>query len=274
MDNLKQILVDYISAEKEDVNLVNSIILQAKNVKDNFFDIFDYLNIYIDHENIKFRKNAMKILALLIERLPGVNMTENDLSKLLDLSFVKMADPMTSAPSVKIIFSILILIVDIIERNQQNLNMGSIFDKMLKFFNIEHFNIPNYNQETRSYAIKTLGVFLNYTSEHFFRTKSFDYLQTVLDAIDGEKDPRNILQMFNLIFKINMTFDKTILFPFNKKFFDILDEYYPIEFTPPKNSPEMITAEQLSSKLNDCFCSNEGFAEYLIESIKGILILK
>jgi DNA repair/transcription protein MET18/MMS19 len=147
--------------------------------------------------------------------------------------------------------------------------METIFEKILKKFEFENFNIPNYNYETRSFAYKILMLLLNYHDKMFFLDKIPNYLQIVIDAIDGEKDPRNIILIFDFVYKINTTLDKPSLSSFNKRFFEILDEYYPIEFTPPKNSPEKITAELLSTKLNNCLASNEEYMPYLLEAIKG-----
>jgi DNA repair/transcription protein MET18/MMS19 len=147
--------------------------------------------------------------------------------------------------------------------------MGEVFKNILQKFNNENFSIPNYNQEPRYYAISVLIILLEYSNETFFN--KYEYLQIVLDAIDGEKDPRNIVLMFNLIYQVNTVLKD--ISPFTNKFFEILDDYFPIEFKPPTNSPQMITAEQLSNRLNDCFCSNEAFMEYLIDSIKGKTII-
>ena len=71
-----------------------------------------------------------------------------------------------------------------------------------------------------------------------------------------------------LIFKL---FDKQTKFClYVRSLFEILELYYPIEFTPPKNSPEAITSETLINALNTGFSSSDTLAENVIEMLRGI----
>ncbi len=136
---------------------------------------------------------------------------------------------------------------------------------------IDDFSIPNLKQEGRIYSYKILMYLLNDMNESFFKIE--EYIKNVLDAVEGEKDPRNILVIFQLVRRINETLDPDILYPFTKNFFDILESYYPIEFNPPKNSPDKITSDDLKTKLNEAFASNYNYISYLIELIKGKILL-
>lgn len=119
--------------------------------------------------------------------------------------------------------------------------------------------------------MKTLTYILEtYYNNEEFKNRVLEYIQIVLDGIEGEKDPRNIILMFNLVKKVNNYIDRNILKNYSKNFFEILEVYYPIEFTPPKNSPDKITAEDLIDNLNDAFASSEDYMEYFIEVVKGI----
>jgi DNA repair/transcription protein MET18/MMS19 len=270
MENFKKNFTTYITLEKEDMNLINQVIIDVKNITEPFNEIMDFLNTYISHESIKFRKSALRIISLLVERLPNLDLS-SQISRLFDISYMRLTEPHLSASAIRIIYSNYTNFnIDLIDRYRLKIIVEDEYNKILDCFKIDNFNIPNYNQETRSYAIRTLSIFLNhYSDKTFFLDRVNNYLQIVLDAIDGEKDPRNILLIFHFIFRINSNLDSLTLQPFNERFFNILDEYYPIEFSPPKNSPEPITSEQLSTKLNDCIASNEAYMEYLIESVKG-----
>ena len=132
---------------------------------------------------------------------------------------------------------------------------------------LENYSVPNYPQENRFYTLKLLSNFLNLSSKSCFKAEEF--IKISLDSMDGEKDPRNILLVFELITKINDTLNKDFLDNYVQNFYDILDNYYPIDFTPPKNSPEKITADDLKNKLNESFLSNYTYFKLLIDSIKG-----
>jgi len=58
---------------------------------------------------------------------------------------------------------------------------------------------------------------------------STDFVVNFLQAIDGEKDPRNLLLLFQIIPKVIDSFD---LGPFIEDFYEVLACYFPIDFTP------------------------------------------
>lgn len=145
-----------------------------------------------------------------------------------------------------------------------------LFPKILENFDSEKFNVPAYYQETRFYSLKILLLCLEkFNGKKFFNNKQVEFLQIVLDAIEGEKDPRNILIKFEICAKICKFLDKKLIKDYSKTIFNTLEIYYPIEFTPPKNSPERITAEDLINGLNEAFGSNENYIESLIELFSG-----
>jgi len=157
--------------------------------------------------------------------------------------------------------------------------MNEIVVKILDSFSTDNFNVPAYPLEIRNYSY-LIFEFLLENLEEFYLKRIPEYLQIVVDAIDGEKDPRNILKMFALISKIckryfsdNCKYEDSInndkMENLCKSFFDTLEIYYPIEFTQPKNSPDKITSSDLSDALNNCFASSDLFMEYLIEVLQG-----
>ncbi|OXA50314.1 MMS19 nucleotide excision repair protein [Folsomia candida] len=58
---------------------------------------------------------------------------------------------------------------------------------------------------------------------------SSDFVVNFLQAMDGEKDPRNLLLLFQMMPHVISTFD---LGPFLEDFFEILSCYFPIDFSP------------------------------------------
>ncbi len=158
--------------------------------------------------------------------------------------------------------------------------MKDIVNKIMENFSSENFNVPAHPLETRNYSYLIFEFMLE-NLEEFYLEKTPNYLQLVVDAIDGEKDPRNILKIFSLITKINKKyfseaqqdykdfFDKENMEDLCKSFFDTLEVYYPIEFSPPKNSPDKITTSDLVNALNDAFASTDKYMEFLIETLQG-----
>ncbi|KAI8612618.1 Dos2-interacting transcription regulator of RNA-Pol-II-domain-containing protein [Chytriomyces sp. MP71] len=82
------------------------------------------------------------------------------------------------------------------------------------------------------------------------------FIAGFLVAMDGEKDPRNILISFGIVQIIILNFD------IQKKFEDIFESiycYFPITFRPPPNDPYGITSADLKLKLRLCFASSPLF---------------
>ncbi|KAK2709653.1 MMS19 nucleotide excision repair protein homolog [Artemia franciscana] len=92
----------------------------------------------------------------------------------------------------------------------------------------------------------------------------FDFLTGFIQSVEGEKDPRNLIIIFNLIPVITTYFP---LGPLAEDLFEILACYFPIEFTPPPNDPFGVTRDQLREALQTALGSTPAFAEYNLNLI-------
>ena len=64
------------------------------------------------------------------------------------------------------------------------------------------------------------------------------YISAVLSGIQEEKDPRNLIITYDLIYFIMRTFGQqktNLIEPFIEDVFDKISCYFPINFEPPKN---------------------------------------
>ncbi|EJT48863.1 hypothetical protein A1Q1_02122 [Trichosporon asahii var. asahii CBS 2479] len=99
---------------------------------------------------------------------------------------------------------------------------------------------------------------------------SSEFINSYSKVVDGEKDPRNLMLLFQL--------DKVILSEFNVKdqievsfkvlreltvqeMFDITFCYFPITFRPPPNDPYGITSDDLKTALRACLSASPYFAK-------------
>ena len=82
------------------------------------------------------------------------------------------------------------------------------------------------------------------------------FIQNVLAALEGEKDPRNLLICFDLTYFMLVTYmspnaaffresSPEVIDQLAEAFFDEINCYFPIQFKPPKNDTHKITPEQL-----------------------------
>lgn len=90
---------------------------------------------------------------------------------------------------------------------------------------------------------------------------STDFVYGFVQAMDGEKDPRNLLICFDCIQLMCLRLN---LGPFVEETFEVFACYFPIDFSPPKNENFTITKEMLISSLRNCFSSKKEFSKFSI----------
>lgn len=265
--SILELASEYVSkdTDKNSYNELNLILLKIKNDSSEFKNLIKSLENFLISSNDILRKNSVKIISLVIERVGNLNLEDDDLKRILEFGFSKMKDVVSAPFAVRIIYYSLI---NQYEKNQnlKNTYKNDLIQNLLLNFKTEKFHVPSYFQETRFFSLKIFNYLIEkFHQEEFFKNNLIEYINIVLDALEGEKDPRNILIMFNLVKNVNKLIPLEMRQIYAKNFFEILDIYYPIEFTPPKNSPDKITSEMLIDALNESFASNEFFLEFLIE---------
>lgn len=134
-------------------------------------------------------------------------------------------------------------------------------------------HVPAYNFKTRNVVFKIYQAFL--LNRDVLLTQLDNpstYISAVLGGIDEEKDPRNLLITYDILYfmlreyasdmhnKANIELIK----PFLDEIFDKISCYFPINFVPPKNDKYQITPEVLKDKLARCFLASPLLAQSAI----------
>ncbi|XP_060795486.1 MMS19 nucleotide excision repair protein homolog [Neoarius graeffei] len=89
-----------------------------------------------------------------------------------------------------------------------------------------------------------------------------DFVFGFVQAVDGERDPRNLLLAFQIARNIiHRGYD---LSQFTEELFEVTSCYFPIDFTPPPNDPHGITQEDLILALRAVLTGTPQFAEFLV----------
>eukprot|EP00062_Callorhinchus_milii_P019817 gi/632974766/ref/XP_007903858.1/ PREDICTED: MMS19 nucleotide excision repair protein homolog [Callorhinchus milii] len=109
------------------------------------------------------------------------------------------------------------------------------------------YSIISNFMETREKELKGLGA---------------DFIFGFIQAMDGEKDPRNLLMAFQI--SREMVTKKYELGAFVEELFEVTSCYFPIDFTPPPNDPHGISQEELILSLRAILASTPRFAEFLL----------
>ncbi|TPX55830.1 hypothetical protein SpCBS45565_g08489 [Spizellomyces sp. 'palustris'] len=130
--------------------------------------------------------------------------------------------------------------------------------------------IQTYQQTTRHMAFSILELLL----QHHLNAMKFmgdDFISGFIQAMDGEKDPRNLLMAFRIAKVLIESFDCT---KFAEDLFGVVFCYFPITFRPPPDDIYGITADDLKVALRDCISATPLFSTYamplLIEKLASI----
>ncbi|KAJ8404898.1 hypothetical protein AAFF_G00332850 [Aldrovandia affinis] len=89
-----------------------------------------------------------------------------------------------------------------------------------------------------------------------------DFVFGFVQAMDGERDPRNLLLAFQIA--RNIIHQGYEMGKFTEELFEVTSCYFPIDFTPPPNDPHGITQGDLIVTLRAVLTGTPSFAEYLL----------
>ncbi|KAK2586153.1 hypothetical protein KPH14_001420 [Odynerus spinipes] len=95
-----------------------------------------------------------------------------------------------------------------------------------------------------------------------------DFIYGVISSIDGERDPRNLMLLFNILPHFIREFPLGHL---TEEMFDVISCYFPIDFNPVGTDGVGITREDLAESLAPCLYAIPEFAEFCIPLISDKL---
>ncbi|EKX74096.1 conserved hypothetical protein [Theileria equi strain WA] len=123
-------------------------------------------------------------------------------------------------------------------------------------------NMYQYNRECRMDFLWITHYILDFQVK--YKILDIDNIVSeICDAVKGEKDPRNLLSLFELVCKVskNMATSDTEF----EKLADLVTIYFPVQFTPPKNDKVGITPLQLKDGLLKSFTSHPKMGFHIME---------
>lgn len=106
------------------------------------------------------------------------------------------------------------------------------------------------------------------------KTLGPDFVYGVMSAMDGERDPRNLMFLFNFLPKFIKNIPMGHLVG---EMFDVISCYYPVDFHPSADDPAFVSRQDLATALMPCLCATQEFAEHclvlLVEKLDSSLRL-
>jgi len=121
-------------------------------------------------------------------------------------------------------------------------------------------HIQSLLKEGRLTAFNLFAVLLN-KHQKALKTIGNDFVFGFIQAVDGEKDPRNLLVVFELTRVIISNFSIDL---FAEDLFEVTSCYFPIDFTPPSDDPYGIKKDDLVTSLRKCLAATNQFAPFCL----------
>ncbi|KAI8581362.1 hypothetical protein K450DRAFT_270226 [Umbelopsis ramanniana AG] len=134
----------------------------------------------------------------------------------------------------------------------------------------EELNIPNTRTEGKYPFLPVFGEMLQRPDTQKFDfealvSQSDELIPQFIQAMDGEKDPRNLLIAFKIFKLMTRVLD---ISKYIEDLFELLWCYFPITFKPPPGDPYAITSEELKQHLRECIAATPYFAKFAMPSLQ------
>eukprot|EP01134_Creolimax_fragrantissima_P000200 CFRG0200T1 len=123
--------------------------------------------------------------------------------------------------------------------------------------------VSNLAQPERSEFYSMMEHFLN-NDLNVVKELGHEFVFGYVQAVDGEKDPRNLVQVFTLTKSVCELLDVS---RFSADLFEVTICYFPVTFNPPADDPHAITRKDITDGLNNALAATPLFAEFGIPTL-------
>lgn len=219
-----------------------------------------HLGPTLTSDNEIMRSRGMQFLSSVLGNLPLSQLSRQDVGVMIDFLMSKFDDKLSLIHALQGINTLIMC-----KAYTASLNSEKILNKLLTGYD------PRKNLAKVRYEGFQIMNSLFENNKSFVLTSVPNlYIKAFIHIASGEKDPRNLLQSFQLNKTINAEFefsDSNLHQEFVTDLFDVCFCYFPISFTPPANDPYKISPEQLKTDLRQVIASQSRFASESIPSL-------
>ncbi|KAI9097045.1 Dos2-interacting transcription regulator of RNA-Pol-II-domain-containing protein [Phlyctochytrium arcticum] len=231
----------------ESLRAVGQIVLAVNAGQVTALKLVESLGPQLTHNDPFMRAKGIGLLSSVLAEAEGAKLGPNIGNVLIKFYLSRLQDQ----PSVG----------ELLKGLQAMVNGGMISDEDAAQIPVRIFAelaVQTYQQTTR-YIV--YGIFDLLLQKHMSAMKSLgsDFVSGFVQAMDGEKDPRNLLLAFRIIKTIvqNLEFAQLA-----EDVFSVVFCYFPITFRPPPDDVYGITSDDLKAALRDCISATPLFATY------------
>lgn len=240
-------------AVTEDKSLPNKCCDIAKGIESQSADLLklvEKLGPLLTDKKPELREKGTQILAEVLQNLPEDCLQKSEIHFMTTFFCDRLKDHNVVIPSV--LQGILAIM------QMYKLPQGAAAQIITAMF--QHVHCQSHKQPDRSVIYKILQACIQKCSEEL-KLLGPDFVFGVISMIDGERDPRNLLQLFGILPNFIKTFPLGHL---TEEMFDVVSCYFPVDFYSMPDTPNGITRDDLADALLPCLIASPAFTEFCI----------
>ncbi|KAI8148945.1 Dos2-interacting transcription regulator of RNA-Pol-II-domain-containing protein [Fennellomyces sp. T-0311] len=258
MDSIEREVTNYMvstgDSSAEAIQAADNIIhaVNTASVQANLLQLIQSMEEYLTSDDDQIRAKATGLLSHTLHKCNQHSLNEAAVSVLVDF----YCDRLTDRTCVPNLLEGLVALTD-----SENFSGTNAVTTATRIF--ERVDIQRFPQATRHTAFH---IFSNLMDRHLSALKAInnEFVYGFTQAMDGEKDPRNLMSAFTLVKEIVQHFD---IGAHVEDIFEVTFCYFPITFKPPPDDPYGITADDLKQNLRQCISATGLFAKLAVPLI-------
>ncbi|OQR89536.1 MMS19 nucleotide excision repair protein [Thraustotheca clavata] len=248
--------VDPENGETQHTTHLNNVIMQVHR-STPIEQVIHLLGSHLTHTADKRRARATLLLAEILTRLPDLRISADTTHLLLVFFLERLKD----APSVAACLKALCAIIALHPTLVTAVDAANAVETLVNL----PTPISSLSQALRKQSFELL--------QHVVRMNVLDtnharvLMEGFLKAMQGEKDPRNLLFCLQFATELLTTYFALVDADVASAFFTTTSCYFPITFRPPPNDPYGIKSEDLIAALRSVFVAHDSMAKHVMPMV-------
>ncbi|KAG8240437.1 hypothetical protein J437_LFUL003151 [Ladona fulva] len=215
-----------------------------------FVNLVEKLGFALTDEDVALRERGTLVLSYVLQNIPEDFLQENELHFITSFFVDRLKDHHNVIPAVlKGILAIVSM------KNLPEEAPSRILSTMFR-----EISCQSQLQSDRRVIYRIIHTSIVNKLEEM-KKMGPDLVAGVIQSIDGERDPRNLLFLFSILPTFIGNFELGHL---TEEMFDVISCYFPVDFSPPANDPNSVTREDLAHLLAQSLVSTTAFAEFCL----------
>lgn len=252
MSSHKEYVNEYVASQDPTVQTekVEALVDLLQKNELTLLTFIQSLQLYITSNNDDIRVTIFKLLSETLSKLSSSKLYPKDLEVLINFMYSKLSDK----PVMKYVLSSIFSLVSMkfFQKESADYLLSNLID---------NYNPKEHAQSIRLVALKITHLIISSFSTELFNNETF--IVCFLHVSQNEKDPNNLLLIFQLLQTISKTLD---ISRFRQQLFDTMFRYYPISFKSATEAQEA-QVNSLKDSLNASLASNDIYAEELFPNL-------